>query len=277
MKKYIAEKEQTLKDFTDEHYAQGSFAYARLLRSRDVRVNGERCGSNRTLHAGDEVVYYTTPKEESRPVCTTLFCDENVLVADKFSGVNAEALYAYLREERSDLRFIHRLDRNTCGVMVFARNDTAEAELLSAFREHRVDKRYQALCFHPFSRSRADLTAYLKKDEAHARVAVYEKPCPGAEKITTSYEVKQNHGEYSLVEVQLHSGKTHQIRAHLAFIGNPVAGDEKYGDEALNQKYHVKRHILVAKSLCFTGLNHLSYLNGICFSSSFCAELPHRP
>lgn len=159
--------------------------------------------------------------------------------------------------------------------MAFALNDVTERELLSAFRERRAEKIYEALCFHPFAKQAEMLTAYLKKDEKSAHVRVFSRPCAGAERIQTEYAVKENFGEYSLVEVRLHSGKTHQIRAHMAFIGHPVVGDEKYGDEALNKKYHVARQVLVAKKLSFRfSEGPLAYLNGKTFESAFCACLP---
>ncbi len=273
MQKFIVQKAQKLRDFTDETYAQGSFAFARLLRSKDIRVNGVKIGENIALHPGDEVVYYTTEKEESRACFSEVYCDDNILVADKFSGVNSEALFRIV-QQKYNARFIHRLDRNTCGIMVFARNGEAEKDLLAAFRERRAEKWYETLCFHPFKVKQGTFTAYLLKDEKNARVKIFEKPYPSSEKIITQYSVRKTIGEYSLVDVCLHSGKTHQIRAHLAFLGNPVVGDEKYGDEILNKKYHVKRHILVAKSISFEGLSVLSYLNGKKFVSSFCAEMP---
>lgn len=276
MQKFIVQKAQKLRDFTDETYAQGSFAFLRLLRSKDIRVNGVKIGENIAVHPGDEVVYYTTEKEESRACFSEIYRDDNILVADKFSGVNSEALFRIV-QQRYGARFIHRLDRNTCGVMVFALSKEAEKELLAAFRERRAEKLYETLCFHPFKVQQGTFTAYLVKDEKNARVKIFEKPYPSAEKIITQYFVRKTIGEYSLVDVCLHSGKTHQIRAHLAFLGNPVVGDEKYGDEILNKKYRVKRHILVAKSIAFEGLSALSYLNGKKFVSSFCAEMPAQP
>ena len=248
MKKFTVNEKQTLKTFTDNVYPQGSFAFPRLLRARDIRVNGKKTGENILLREGDEVVYYTTLREESVPAYETVYEDENVLVADKYAGVNSEALYFAL-SQKGETYFIHRLDRNTAGLMIFAKNKRAEAELLRAFRERRVQKIYLALCFGKFAKGVDMLCGYLVKDEKAARVRVYSKPREGAEKIETEYCVLNGDGELSMVEIVLHSGKTHQIRAHMAFIGHPVAGDEKYGDEARNKKYGVKRQLLVAKTL----------------------------
>ena len=272
MKKYTAQTAQKLRDFTDENCAVASFAFSRLLRDRDIRVNGVRTGENILLHAGDEVTYFTTPREESRPFYDVVYEDENVLVCDKYAGVNSEALFSALSGRGA--RFIHRLDRNTAGVMIFAKNGAAERELLSAFRERRVLKVYEALCFGTFARPHALLAAYLRKDARAALVRVTDAPQAGAEKILTEYEVLRTEGEFTLVRVLLHSGKTHQIRAHLAHVGNPIAGDEKYGDSARNKKYRLRRHILVAKSLSFDAKGVLSYLRGMEFRSRFEAVLP---
>lgn len=137
-------------------------------------------------------------------------------------------------------------------------------------------KEYGAVCFHPFAKKSAVLTAYLKKDASAARVRVFSSPVPRArEKICTEYETGRGvRGIYPGVRILLHSGKTHQIRAHMAFIGNPVAGDEKYGDEALNKKYHLRRQLLAAEKLSFAFGGALSYLNGRTFLSSFRAQMP---
>ena len=272
MKKFTVNEKQTLKTFTDNVYPQGSFAFPRLLRARDIRVNGKKTGENILLREGDEVVYYTTLREESVPAYETVYEDENVLVADKYAGVNSEALYFAL-SQKGETYFIHRLDRNTAGLMIFAKNKRAEAELLRAFSERRVQKIYLALCFGKFAKGVDMLCGYLVKDEKAARVRVYSNPRAGAEKIETEYCVLNGDGELSMVEIVLHSGKTHQIRAHMAFIGHPVAGDEKYGDEARNKKYGVKRQLLVAKTLRLQTKGVLAYLNGQSFSSRFVPEL----
>ena len=117
------------------------------------------------------------------------------------------------------------------------------------------------------------MEAYLWKDERASRVRVFAKPQKGAEKIVTEYSLRQNFAEYALVDIRLHSGKTHQIRAHMAFIGHPVAGDDKYGDEALNKKYGVHRQLLVAKSLRLQCGGGLAYLNEKKFTSRFSPRL----
>ena len=274
MKKFIAETDQTLRDFTDAHYPQGSFAFSRLLRERDVRVGGARVGTNAAVHAGEEIVYYTTPKEEARPFYTVVYEDADTLVADNFAGVNSEALACHLGEA-CGARAVHRLDRNTCGLIVFAKTGRAEQALLQAFRVHRVRKVYEALCFAPFAKPRAACVAYLYKDAKSARVRIYPTPVRGAEKILTEYEVVEDFGMYARVRILLGTGKTHQIRAHMAFLGNPVVGDEKYGNERKNAALGVRRHILVAKELTFADVP-LAGIVSKTFRSAFRAELPQK-
>ncbi len=225
------------------------------------------------MSAGDEVVYYTTRREEEKQFYEVVYADEHILILDKAAGVSSEALFAAVREAYG-ARFIHRLDRNTSGLIAFARTDQAEEVLLSAFRRRQVCKIYHALCFHPFVLSHACERAYLRKDERAARVFITANAVPGADPIETEYTVLEKMDEYSLVEIRLHSGKTHQIRAHMAFLGHPIAGDEKYGDEALNRLYRVKRQILVAKRLSFACTGCLAELNGREFVSSFSAKMP---
>lgn len=264
MKRYRVSSDENLKDFTDNTDAQASFALRRLLHARDVRVNGVRVGENVRLHAGDEVVYYMTPAEEQKPAFSILYEDENVCVADKESGVNSEAVFSAL-SARGETYFIHRLDRNTGGLLVFARTKEAERELLHCFRARLAEKRYLALVFGKMRKRGEILTAYLKKDGENARVFVSDKPV--GEKIVTEYEVLEERGETTLLCIRLHTGKTHQIRAHLAFVGNPVVGDEKYGDRMKNRALHAARQRLVAKELTLHCGGVLAYLGGRTFVS----------
>ncbi len=275
MRSFIVPQAMCLRDFTDVTYPQGSFALPRLLRERQVRVNGVRTAKNVWLAAGDEVAYYTTPAEEARPFYAEVYRDENVLVADKCAGVNTEGLAAHLARTCGALP-VHRLDRNTAGLIVFARSGQAERELLAAFKGRAVQKEYEAVCLFPFAQPKGELRAYLQKDAQRARVRVYAAARAGALPILTGYEVIEPRGELSRVRIYLHSGRTHQIRAHMAFAGHPVLGDEKYGSEAYNKKYGVRRQILVAKTLSFAANGMLSYLRGKTFVSSFEAAFPQK-
>lgn len=268
MKSFTVKTDCSLKDFTDAAYPQGSFCLAALLRGKDIKVNGARVNSNVFLKSGDTVNYYTNPKQESLKSHYKVYEDENVLVADKLSGVTAEGLLSELLQN-GEYYAVHRLDRNTQGLIVFAKNRGAEEELTAAFKKRRVGKKYIALCKNGFKQKIGILTAYLVKDEKAAEVKIFKNETAGSVKIVTEYEVKENRGDIALIRIALHTGKTHQIRAHMAFIGCPVLGDEKYGDSALNKKYNAARQRLVAKELCFDLNGKLEYLNAKEFVSSF--------
>ncbi len=268
MKTYSVQNDTTLKEFTDATYPQGSFSLTALLRNKDVKVNGVKVGNNIPLKAGDVVTYYTTPKQEALLSHDVIYEDDNILIADKYSGVETAGLLSELNG-RGEYYAVHRLDRNTQGLIAFAKNKTAEEELLNAFKERKIEKVYLALCKNNFKKDRDVLTAYLLKDEKSSFVKVADKPFTGAVKIITEYSVWEKRGDIALVEVTLHTGKTHQIRAHTAHIGCPVLGDEKYGDRELNKKYGAKRQRLVSKQLVFKFDGALGYLNGKLFQSRF--------
>lgn len=264
MKTFTVDRQTNLRDFTDGVYPQGALCLNALLRRKDVKVNGTRVNKNIALSAGDEVVYYTTIKQESVSTHDKNYEDENILIADKYSGVTTEGL-------QSELGYAacHRLDRNTQGLIVFAKNSAAEEEIVNAFKLRRVEKIYFAVCKDAFKRSGGVLTAYLVKNRESATVKIYDKEVKGGVKIMTEYEVISRADGLAKVKITLHTGKTHQIRAHMAHIGCPVLGDNKYGDDELNAKYGLKRQKLVAKYLTFCGLEKLSYLNGKVFESKF--------
>ena len=268
MKIFTVTEDTNLKDFTDSTYPQGSFCFSALLKGKDIKVNGVRTGKNVPLKQGDEVVYYTSEKQESRQTHYLIYEDANICIADKHSGVSSEGLYSELRS-KGECYAVHRLDRNTQGLIVYAKTRQAESELLAAFREKKIEKTYIALCKNCFKESGKTLTAYLKKDENKGLVKIFASPEKNAEKIITEYRIEKQTGDIALVKITLHTGKTHQIRAHMAFIGCPVLGDEKYGDRALNAKYSAKRQRLIAKYLAFNLDGKLAYLNKLNFESSF--------
>lgn len=270
MLQLIVEEEQNLKEFTDANYAQASFVFRSLLKAKEIKVNGKKTAQDIRLHKGDCVQYFLTEKQASKPAFYTVYEDANLLVVDKESGVNSEAVYAALvRAYGTACRFIHRLDRNTRGLLAFALNAETERALLHAFKTRAVDKRYHALCVGKFPAKSGVLTAYLKKDGERATVRVFAEPTAGAEKIVTEYAVLEEREGLTKAEITLRTGKTHQIRAHLAFIGCPVLGDEKYGDETENKRHGVTRQCLVAKRLSFLLSEDFTEINGKIFTSRF--------
>lgn len=253
----MASEEIPLKNFTDNVCAPASFCFRTLLKNREIRVNGKRVNEDVLLHSGDEAVYFLTPAQESKIGYEIIYEDENVIVTDKESGVNSEAVFSAL-SEKGETYFIHRLDRNTAGLLIFAKNEEAEKELLCAFREKRTEKIYFVRVLGKMPKAHSVETAYLQKDEKAARVRVCAKTV--GEKIITEYEVTAEEGETSVLKITLHTGKTHQIRAHMAFLGHPVVGDTKYGNDAYNRAHNATRQRLVAKSLRIYGEGVLSYL-----------------
>ena len=140
MKEFIVDKGQSLKEFTENTYAQGSFFWNVLLKNKDIKVNGEKTGKDILLRTGDRVAYYLTKKQEEKPAFHIVYEDENILVVDKESGVNSEAVFSSLKAKR-ECYFIHRLDRNTQGLLVFALNGKMEKALLDAFKTRKVEKK----------------------------------------------------------------------------------------------------------------------------------------
>lgn len=210
-----------------------------------------------------------------RDVCDAVYADENILVAAKRAGVEVtiadggeNSLEALLAPHFGKLYPVHRLDANTEGLLLFARNASAEAELLEAVRSQRVEKYYQCLVRGVPHKRQDVLEAYSRKDAQAGKLFVYDDPVPGALPIKTGYRVLGEEDGNSLLEVRLYTGRTHQIRAHLAHIGHPVLGDDKYGDREANKAAHMRRQALLAARLTlhFEADSPLAYLDGKTFT-----------
>lgn len=265
---FVADKNAKLVKLALKQSADLSYsALNKLLRNKDVKVNGKRVKEDVPLKVGDRVeIYYTAPKTEKYKI---IYQDENITVIDKKSGYLSETVFAELSKLK-ETYFIHRLDRNTAGIMIFAHNKKAEKELLGGFKTRTFIKYYTATVVGAPPKKEDVVEGYLVKDAASATVKIYDKNVGGAVKIKTGYRVVETGKETSTLKIRLYTGKTHQIRAHMAHLGCPVVGDGKYGDNAFNKVHGAKNLQLFSDSLTlnFSENDFLYYLNGKTFCLS---------
>ena len=159
----------------------------------------------------------------------------------------------------------HRLDRNTSGLIIYAKNQNSLDILNTKIENHEIQKFYRCTVVGILNKKEAILEDYLFKDSKKSIVHISSIPKQGYKKIITSYKVVEENKKdnLSILEVQLHTGRTHQIRAHLAHIGYPILGDGKYGINEINKKFNKKYQELTAYKLVFdfkTDAGILNYL-----------------
>lgn len=237
------------------------------MRKKDVKVNGKRINENLKLNSNDELVVYVASDTKNIKI---YYEDENLLVAFKPRMIETAKLDSSNSFQATlekllmiELFAVHRLDRNTSGLVVFAKNQKAKTELDLAFKNRTIHKFYLAEIIGRLNSPTQTLKAYLKKDAQNAKVIISNEKLDGYSEIITKFTEVKNLGETSIVEVELITGKTHQIRAHLAFISHPIIGDEKYGVSAINKKFKRKFQSLTAYKFIFNFKTEmLSYLNG---------------
>ena len=240
------------------------------LKARDIKVNGIRADDNVEMAAGDLVDWYTLWAPAEIPI---IYEDGNLLIVSKPAGLNTDEhkdgdfsllSWAIRRadEEQYQPRLVHRLDNQTSGLLILAKNDQAQEALTESLRQRQIIKRYVCLVAGSPKQGHALLRDYLVKDAASAKVQVYSKPVAGSREIITEYRVIKSGEDFSRLELILHTGRTHQIRAHLAYIGHPVLGDDKYGDYEVNKRLRARRLMLAATELSFHAGGYLAYLDG---------------
>ena len=290
--------------------APKSFLY-KMMRKKNIVLNGKKCTGNEKLKQGDSIKLffsdetiekfsagtYAIPKKEKINMLPIIYEDEQVLLMNKPVGVLSqkakdsdvsavEILINYLMEtnqlSKEQFRTFHpsicnRLDRNTSGILVAGKTLPALQEMNRFFKERTIAKYYRCLVKGRVMKNEEYIKGYLVKDQKTNKVSITKKKTEEGVPIETEYCVIQSNDEVSLLEVHLITGKTHQIRAHLASIGHPIIGDYKYGDKQINemyrQAYGLKSQLLHAYRLEMPSSNgSLAYLN----DKKFVAELPDK-
>ena len=246
----------------------------KLFRLKDIKVNEQRVqrdfivftGDNIKIFASDDILYGTSFKIDY--ICE----DNNILVAYKPKGIascNTEKSFENMvkKDKGNNITICHRLDTNTEGLLIFSKNTNALDEVLSGFKNSNIHKEYLTLVYGKFKKTKDILKAFILKDSKTSYSKVLDKEIKGSQNIITEYEVVKYFpkSNVSLLNIKLHTGRTHQIRAHMKHIGHNVIGDSKYGINEINRKLKVKSQILVAYKYTFTfdKSSPLSYLNDI--------------
>ncbi len=254
----------------------------KYLRTKYIKLNGKKVQPDVFLSEGDVLTFYIRDEffEEQKSYefmkagkqLDILYEDNNILLLDKKVGVichqdsryDADTLnlrvlrYLYEKgeykpeEEHSFTPALcNRIDRNTGGVVIAAKNAEALRVMNQKIRDREIEKYYLCAVKGVPKPTHATLTAYHRKDERTNTVTIRDHMKEGFKQIVTEYTVLDSAPPLSLCEVLLHTGKTHQIRAHMAHIGHPLLGDEKYGDRRLNAEFRLKRQALYSYKLTF--------------------------
>ena len=249
----------------EQYPALGPGRLNKALRENKIKLNGKKLPLSTRVQNGDVIRLFLQDEQlEARPWPTAVFVyeDNDILIANKPAGIEVDgpAADTLLKRVQATLTangqpghavLCHRLDTGTSGLVLLAKNREADSFLTGAIKQRRIEKRYLCVTFGHPQPPAALLRDYLLKDAARGVVRVVSSPADGAREILTGYETLAVSGRLALLEVELITGRTHQIRAHLASIGCPILGDSKYGNNAANRELHFKYQALCAWELRF--------------------------
>ena len=273
----------------------------KYIRIKRIKCNGARCERSQRLNEGDVLQLYINdeffeqPREDNlfltlfQPKLDILYEDENLLLLDKRPGLVVHAdetekvntlinhVQAYLYQKREwnpkwenafTPALCNRIDRNTGGIVIAAKNAETLRIINDKIRDREITKKYLLITLGQPRPAEGKIECFLLKDEAKKQVSVYHHPIPEGKSAVTLYKTLKNKGELSLVEAELLTGRTHQIRASFADLGHPLLGDGKYGRGDVNRRYGETRQALYSYYLAFdftTDAGILEYLRGKAF------------
>lgn len=288
--------------------APKSFVY-KMLRKKRIKYNGKKAEGSELLQSGDTLQLYLSEETmdgfmEEKQLAKAkrhfgiLYEDDNLLVTVKPAGLLShpespadrdtliDQILYYLqetgqyqptKESTFTPAICNRLDRNTGGIVLAGKTLQAVQEINAALANKTVDKFYVTMVKGVFSEEK-ELFGYHVKEEKENQVRVYKTPVPGAKKIITKVKPLADNGKFTLLQIQLITGKSHQIRAHLKSMGYPVVGDRKYGDGRVNryvkEHYGLNNQFLFAYRLVWhSGEGVLGYLKDRCWTAPWPEQL----
>ena len=245
----------------------------KALRKKDIRINDVKISGNIPVHTGDTIKIYIADDillGHKTFNIDKVYEDENIIIVNKPKNIEVtgdNSLTSILTNIYGfNVMPCHRLDRNTSGLTIFAKNEETLRILLEKFKNHEIEKHYRCRVYGIPKEQHKILKAFLFKDNKKSIVYISDIPKKGYQSIVTEYSVISSDklNNTSILEVILHTGRTHQIRAHLAHIGFPIIGDGKYGINEINKKFNCKSQDLCSYLLKFnfkTDSGILNYLN----------------
>lgn len=262
----VKNNKKLVKAIIDELPFLSRFDVAKILSNKDVKVNNVRVKEDLELSAGDKLVVFYNEKEQ-KDWYTLVYADQNIIIVNKRAGIEVVSeterdLVVVLKQNYDTVLPVHRIDRNTEGLVIFAQTKQAERALLSAFKTRKgIVKKYALLVHGRVDITKIKRTVYLKKVDALSKVWISELKTTGYEPIVTEFDIVEYRGDNTLMTANLVTGKTHQIRAHIAYYGYPIVGDNKYGKDGEKQ-LHLTANYMAFK---FEKTSPLAYLNSKTF------------
>ena len=211
------------------------------FKRRDVKLNGRRASRDDKVVSGDRITAYVTPDMSIELIgpfsgLVAAVKPQGLPVDEEENGIAVDTALNRVRAVYPAAELCHRLDAVTGGVLLFSLDDKAHSRALAAFKDHAVTKRYKAVCAGGFEKSEYLYSDKLIKDSRASRVRIV-KSGAGSVECVTRVRVLRDNGSFAFVELEPVTGRTHQLRAHLAYKGHPILGDDKYGSRQLNREY----------------------------------------
>ncbi|WP_394018253.1 RluA family pseudouridine synthase [Anaerococcus cruorum] len=274
------------------------------IRKKNFKINGKRATADTYVYEDDLIAMYISDENYNKWLTKTdfkptdfnldiVFEDKNIIIMDKESGLLTHStskadygnnlvdymlsyLYKTNQVDKSDKTFnpavVNRLDRNTAGLIIGAKNANALRSLNKAIRDNKIDKYYLTIVKGEIT-EKFTIDTTIRKNESKNKV----KSAGNGSRIITHFRPLETNGKYTLLECELITGKTHQIRFSLAKNNTPIIGDRKYGDKStnklVNDKFKINNQILLAYKVHFNDIKNLEYLKDRTYESQKINEI----